>query len=259
MSEVTSDLIDGVLSLTISRPDRKNALTNEMYAALADGLQRAEADAEVRVVVLQADGEIFSAGNDLGEFAQQSTGNGPAIRHVERFLRTLARAGKPLVAAVQGKAVGVGTTMLLHCDYVLLSEDAELIAPFINLALVPEAGSSLLMPLRIGHVRAFEMFALGEPVAARDAHAWGLANKVVARDQLRAETRRIAGLLAQKPAGALALAKGLLRDTETILGRMERESAIFSAQLRSEEAKEAFRAFAEKRSPDFSSIGRRGE
>src|SRR5690606_4389639 len=162
-----------------------------------------------------------------------------------------------VVAAVQGKAVGVGTTMLLHCDYVLLAEDAELIAPFINLALVPEAGSSLLMPLRIGHVRAFEMFALGEPVAARDALAWGLANKVVARDQLRAETRRMAGLLAKKPAGALALAKGLLRDTEAVLGRMERESAIFSAQLRSEEARGAFRAFAETREPDFDSIAGR--
>lgn len=257
MSEVTTELSGGVLTVTISRPDKKNALTNAMYGALADALEQAEGSAEVRVLVFQADGEIFCAGNDLGEFAAQSRNEGPAVRHVERFLRTLARASKPVVAAVQGKAVGVGTTMLLHCDYVLLAEDAELIAPFINLALVPEAGSSLLMPLRIGHVRAFEMFALGEPVAARDALAWGLANKVVARDQLRAETRRMAGLLAKKPAGALALAKGLLRDTEAVLGRMERESAIFSAQLRSEEAREAFRAFAEKREPDFDSITRR--
>ena len=176
------------------------------------------------------------------------------MRHVERFLKNLARASKPVMAAVQGKAVGVGTTMLLHCDYVLLAEDAELIAPFINLALVPEAGSSLLMPLRIGHVRAFEMFALGEPVVARDAHAWGLANRIVARDELRAETRRIAELLADKPAGALALAKGLLRNTDQVLEQMERESGIFSAQLRSAEAKEAFQAFAEKRKPDFSKL-----
>src|SRR5690606_8445311 len=135
-----------------------------------------------------------------GEFAAQSENQGPAVRHVERFLRNLATAGKPIVAAIQGKAVGVATTMLLHCDFVLLADDAELIAPFINLALVPEASSSLLMPLRIGHVRAFEMFALGDPVAARDDIAWGLANKVVARDQLRAETRRMAGLMAKKPA-----------------------------------------------------------
>lgn len=255
MSDLITELHGGILTLTLSRPDKKNALTNAMYAALADGLERAEAEAAIRVVVFQADGETFSAGNDLGEFAQQSTGNGPAVRHVERFLRNLARASKPVMAAVQGKAVGVGTTMLLHCDYVLLAEDAELVAPFVNLALVPEAGSSLLMPLRIGHVRAFEMFALGEPVAALDAHAWGLANKVTSRDELRAETRRIAQLIADKPAGALALTKGLLRDTDTVLARMERESAIFSAQLRSEEAKEAFQAFAEKRKPDFSRIG----
>lgn len=254
MSEVTSELNDGVLTITISRPDKKNALTNAMYGALADALERADAEAAIRVVVFQADGEIFSAGNDLGEFTAQSENQGPAVRHVERFLRNLVSASKPLMAAVQGKAVGVGTTMLLHCDLVLLADDAQLIAPFINLALVPEASSSLLMPARIGHVRAFEMFALGDPVVASDALAWGLANRVVARDQLRAETRKLALRLAEKPAGALALAKGLMRNTEQVLEQMERESKIFSAQLRSAEAKEAFRAFAEKRKPDFSRI-----
>lgn len=254
MSEVTSELNDGVLTITISRPDKKNALTNAMYGALADALERADAEAAIRVVVFQADGEIFSAGNDLGEFTAQSENQGPAVRHVERFLRNLVSASTPLMAAVQGKAVGVGTTMLLHCDLVLLADDAQLIAPFINLALVPEASSSLLMPARIGHVRAFEMFALGDPVVASDALAWGLANRVVARDQLRAETRKLALRLAEKPAGALALAKGLMRNTEQVLEQMERESKIFSAQLRSAEAKEAFRAFAEKRKPDFSRI-----
>ncbi|MCO5785049.1 enoyl-CoA hydratase [Pseudomonas sp. G11-1] len=256
MSEVTTELSGGILTITISRPDKKNALTNAMYGALADALERAEAEAGIRVVVFQADGEIFSAGNDLGDFTKQSTGDGPAVRHVERFLNNLVKAGKPVMAAVQGKAVGVGTTMLLHCDYVLLAEDAQLIAPFINLALVPEAGSSLLMPLRIGHVRAFEMFALGEPVSAQDAHAWGIANKVVSRDTLRSEVQRIATLIAEKPAGAVALAKGLMRNTDAVLAQMEQESGIFSAQLRSAEAKEAFRAFAEKRKPDFTSIGK---
>lgn len=257
MSEVTTELKGGVLTITISRPEKKNALTNAMYGALADALERAEADADIRVTVFQADGEIFSAGNDLGDFTAQSEGNGPAVRHVNRFLHILVTATKPLIAAVQGKAVGVGTTMLLHCDFVLLAEDAQLIAPFINLALVPEAGSSLLMPLRIGHVRAFEMFAFGEPVVASDAYAWGIANRVVSREQLRTETQRIAGLLAEKPAGALAQAKGLLRNTDKVLEQMERESRIFSAQLRSDEAKEAFKAFAEKRKPDFSNIGKR--
>src|SRR5690554_7148919 len=157
---------------------KKNALTDAMYGALADALEQAEASADIRVVVLRAEGEIFSAGNDLGEFAAQSRNQGPAVRQVERFLRNLVTARTPLVAAVQGKAVGVGTTMLLHCDLVVLAEDAQLMTPFVNLALVPEASSSLLMPLRIGHVRAFEMFALGDPVEARDALAWGLANRV---------------------------------------------------------------------------------
>ena len=254
MSEVLTVLDGGVLTVTISRPEKKNALTNAMYGAMADALEHAEAQADIRVVVFRAEGEIFSAGNDLGDFANQSVGQGPAVRHVERFLRNLVNASKPIIAAVQGKAVGVGTTMLLHCDMVLLSDDAQLIAPFINLALVPEAGSSLLMPARIGHVRAFEMFALGEPVVAADALAWGLANREVSRDQLDAEAQRMAAKLAEKPAGALALAKGLMRNNEQIMERMNREGQIFSAQLRSEEAKEAFRAFAEKRKPDFSRI-----
>lgn len=256
MSEVTSQLSGGVLTITISRPDKKNALTNSMYGALADALEQAEASDEIRVVVFQADGEIFSAGNDLGEFTAQSQNKGPAVRQVERFLRNLIGARKPMIAAVQGKAVGVGTTMLLHCDMVVLADDAQLIAPFINLALVPEASSSLLMPARIGHVRAFEMFALGEPVVASDALAWGLANRVVARDQLRAQAQSLAQRLAEKPAGAVALAKGLMRNTDQLLEHMECEGKIFSAQLRSAEAKEAFRAFAEKRKPDFSRVTR---
>lgn len=251
MSEVTTELGGGILTVTISRPDKKNALTNEMYGVLADALEQAEASADIRVVVFQAEGEIFSAGNDLVEFAAQSLNEGPAVRQVERFLRNLAVASKPLIAAVQGKAVGVGTTMLLHCDLIILADDAQLITPFVNLALVPEASSSLLLPLRIGHVRAFEMFALGDPVTAQDALAWGLANRVVRRDQLHGEARRYAQRLAERPAGAVALTKGLMRNSDQLLGQMERESRIFSAQLRSEEAKEAFSAFVEKRKPNF--------
>lgn len=254
MSHVTTELSGGVLTLTVSRPEKLNALTDQMYGALADGLEQAEADSAIRVVLFQADGEIYSAGNDLGDFAAQSDGKGPEVRQVERFLKGLATATKPLMAAVQGKAVGVGTTMLLHCDYVILADNAQLIAPFINLALVPEASSSLLMPARIGHVRAFEMFALGEPVVATDAHAWGIANKVVSLDQLRSEARRVAEQLAAKPAGAVALAKGLMRNPDAVLAQMDKESQIFAAQLRSAEAKEALQAFAEKRQPDFSRI-----
>ena len=139
MSDVSIEVVDGVQTVTLTRPDKKNALTNDMYGAMADALEAAESRADIRVTVFQGDGDMFTAGNDLGDFAKQSSGNGPTVRHVARFLKNLANASTPLVAAVQGKAVGVGTTMLLHCDMVVLADDAELITPFVNLALVPEA------------------------------------------------------------------------------------------------------------------------
>ena len=189
-------------------------------------------------------------------FATKSAGNGPKERNVVRFLRGLANARKPIVAAVQGKAVGVGTTMLLHCDYVLLSEEAQLITPFVNLALVPEAASSYLLPLRIGHARAFEMFALGEPVSASAAVAWGIANKAISNSELRAEARRVAEKIAAKPIGSLTAMKRLMRDAEKLVAQMDCESAIFVERLASAEAKEAFAAFAQKRQPDFTRIFR---
>jgi enoyl-CoA hydratase/carnithine racemase len=245
----------GVLAVTIARPDKKNALTNDMYGALADAIARTSDD-EVRVLLIQADGDTFTAGNDVSEFAAQSTGNGPKERNVVRFLRGLANASKPIIAAVQGKAVGVGTTMLLHCDYVLLSEEAQLITPFVNLALVPEAASSYLLPLRIGHVKAFEMFALGEAVPANDAVAWGIANKAISKAELRAEARRVAEKIAAKPIGSLTAMKRLMRDAEKMVAQMDCESAIFVERLASAEAKEVFAAFAQKRQPDFTRIVR---
>ena len=176
---------DGILSLTMARPDKKNALTNAMYGALADAIEGAETDPSVRVLLIRGEGDMFTAGNDVGEFAAIATGAVQGERHVGRFLQALAKSSRPLVAAVQGRAVGVGTTMLLHCDLVVLAENALLSTPFVNLALVPEAASSLLMPLRIGYARAFEMFALGEAVDAKSAFAWGLANRVVAARQAR--------------------------------------------------------------------------
>src|SRR5262249_26081031 len=151
------------------RPDKKNALTNAMYGALTDALRAAETDSAVRAIVIRGEGDMFTAGNDVGEFAAMATGAFKGERHVSRFVGAIARANLPLVAAVQGRAVGIGTTMLLHCDVVLLAEDAKLSTPFVGLALVPEAASSLLLPLRIGYVRAYEMFALGETMDARAA------------------------------------------------------------------------------------------
>jgi enoyl-CoA hydratase/carnithine racemase len=254
--EIRTEISEGVLTVTISRPDKKNALTNDMYGALADAIAKANEDDDIRVLLIQADGDIFTAGNDVSEFAAQAVGNGPKERNVLRFLRELATATVPIVAAVQGKAVGVGTTMLLHCDYVLLSEDAQLITPFVNLALVPEAASSYLLPMRIGHVRAFDMFALGDPVPANAAVTWGIANKTTSVAELRSEARRIAGKLASRPNGSLTAMKQLMRDAEKLVAQMDSESAVFVERLASAEAKEAFTAFAQKRQPDFTKIAR---
>lgn len=249
--EIKTELVAGVLTITLSRVDKKNALTNDMYGALADAIE-ATGTTQTRVLLIQADGDIFTAGNDVNEFAAHGMDNASEERQVTRFLRNLANATIPIVAAVQGKAVGVGTTMLLHCDYIILSEDAQLITPFVNLALVPEAASSYLLPSRIGHPRAFEMFALGNPLPAKLAVEWGIANKAVPSGELRGEARKIAEKLASKPSGSLKATKQLMRDAEQLVAQMDRESATFVKRLESPEAKEAFMAFAQKRQPDFS-------
>jgi enoyl-CoA hydratase/carnithine racemase len=244
----------GIMTVTLARADKKNALTNAMYGSLADALERAESDPSIRVVLLQGEGDSFTAGNDLGDFAAQSQGKQQGEKHVFRFLGNLAKATRPLVAAVQGNAVGVGTTMLLHCDLVYVAETARLMTPFVNLALVPEAASSLLLPARVGHARAYAMFALGEPIDAATAVSIGLANAVIPLADLHAKARAAAEALTKRPAGALARTKALMRSTEAISSQMERESTIFQAQLKTAEAREAFAAFAERRQPDFSKV-----
>jgi enoyl-CoA hydratase/carnithine racemase len=163
---------NGVLTLTLNRPEKKNALTRAMYQALGDAILGAGDDPDARCIVIQGEGDAFTAGNDLGDFAainQSAPSGGSAERHTNPLLQALGRTMTPVVAAVQGRAVGIGTTMLLHCDLVFLAEDALLTTPFVNLALVPEAASSLLLPARIGHARAFSMFVLGEAVNAATA------------------------------------------------------------------------------------------
>ena len=241
----------GILTLTLARPDKKNALTDAMYGKLADTIESAEFDPSTRVVLIRGEGDMFTAGNDVGEFAAIATGAVQGERHVSRFLQALARSSRPLVAAVQGRAVGVGTTMLLHCDLVVLAENALLSTPFVSLALVPEASSSLLMPLRIGYARAFEMFALGEAVDARSALAWGLANRVVPLAKLDEEARALALRLAKQPAGAVSTTKRLMRNPEVLMAQIKAESAQFAARLQTAEARVAFTAFAERRPPDF--------
>jgi enoyl-CoA hydratase/carnithine racemase len=250
--EIKND--SGILTLTMKRPDKKNALTNEMYGALADAIEGAENDAAVRVILIRGEGDSFTAGNDLGEFAAVASGKATGERHVTRFIHSLGKSTKPLVAAVQGRAVGVGTTMLLHCDLVVLAENALLSTPFISLALVPEAASSILMPLRIGYARAFELFALGEPITAQVALEWGLANRVVTLEKLDAETRSLAQRLARQPLGSLVATKKLMRNGEMLVKQMLAEGEHFEARLKSAEAREAFQAFAERRPPDFAKV-----
>ncbi|MFC3713558.1 enoyl-CoA hydratase [Sphingoaurantiacus capsulatus] len=242
----------GVMTLRINRPDKRNALTHAMYAGIADGLDAAAADPTVRVVVIAGAGGHFTAGNDLGDFLAGHSGEGE--RPVARFLRTISHFPKPLVAAVEGVAVGVGTTMLLHCDLVYAAEDAKLQLAFVNLALVPEAASSLLLPRVVGNARAAELFMFGEVFSGADAERYGIVNKAVPAGELEAFVASRAATLAAKPASALRATKKLLRHatTDTVPARMAEEGELFAAGLKSEETREAMTAFMEKRAPDFS-------
>jgi enoyl-CoA hydratase/carnithine racemase len=252
---VIREVSGGVMTLTLARADKKNALSNAMYSALSDGLEDAEKDPAVRVVLFQGDGDSFTAGNDLADFSAQANGQDTGEGQAFRFISNLGKASRPLVAAVQGNAVGVGTTMLLHCDLVFLADTAKLMTPFVNLALVPEAASSWLLPARIGHVRAYAMFALGEPLDAATALACGLANAVVPASDLRVRAREAAEALTKRPAGSLSQTKALMREMDKIAAQISRESVLFRERLQTGEAREAFAAFAERRKPDFSKVG----
>lgn len=243
---------DGVLTLTLNRPGKKNALSAGMYAALGAAIARADEDDAVRCILLRAAGDSFCAGNDLADFvaAGGAEGDGaatPAAAAAFSFLRVLATARTPLVAAVQGRAVGIGLTMLLHCDLVHLAEDALLSAPFVDLGLVPEAASTLTLPARIGHVRAFSVLVLGETVSAEEAHAWGLANTVVPVDELDAFARSSAAQVAARAPGAVAVTKALMRDADALAERVDVEGRHFLERLRSPEAQAAFEQVLRRR------------
>ena len=242
-----------LLVLTLNRPDKKNALTRAMYKTLATEITSADTDPAIRCILIMANGDMFTAGNDLVDFAAiGSAAAAPKPEDGNPLLPVLARARTPIVAAVNGRAVGVGVTMLLHCDMVYVADDALLITPFVNLALVPEAGSSLLMPLRIGYARAFEMFVLGEPVNAEKAVSWGIANRSVLPSELHAVARATAIAIAARAPAAVVSTKSLMRDETVLLARMGEETGHFVRQLKSAEFKEAFTAFSERRAPDFS-------
>jgi enoyl-CoA hydratase/carnithine racemase len=257
-----SDLIqtafaDGVLTVTLNRPEKKNAITQAMYASLAEATQRARTDDTVRVLLFRAEGDSFSAGNDIADFiAIGSSGGGQVVdAPVFHFLKALAELDKPAVAAVRGRAVGIGLTLLLHCDMVVVAEDALLSVPFINLALAPEAASSLLLPMVIGHQRAFEMFALGEPIDGRTALAWGIASRAVPAAEVDAVAAGLAAKLATRAPNSMRKSKQLMRDAGALWSLMLREGEAFGSQMSSPEAMEAFMAFSQKRAPDFSKAG----
>jgi enoyl-CoA hydratase/carnithine racemase len=253
---IKTELAQGVLIVTLARPEKKNAITQAMYAALSEAVERARRDDAVRAVLFRGEGDSFSAGNDIADFiAIGSQTERPFDMSVFRFLKALADLDKPAVAAVRGRAVGIGLTMLLHCDMVVVAEDALLSAPFINLALAPEAASSMLLPAVLGHQRAFEIFALGEPIDGRTAHAWGLANRAVPAEQVEATALDLAGRLAQRAPNSIRKTKALMRDAERLWALMQREGEAFGSQMRSPEAMEAFMAFTQKRAPDFSKAG----
>ncbi|ODS90824.1 MAG: enoyl-CoA hydratase [Comamonas sp. SCN 65-56] len=263
MSENLQDILvhteAGVTTLTFNRVEKKNSFTEVMYGAMADVLQAAAQDAGVRCVVIQGDATVFSAGNDIGDFLRQGQSAQPADmteRPVWRFLKAIASFPKPLVAAVCGPAVGVGTTLLLHCDLVYAGDNAAFALPFVNLGLCPEAASSLLLPRMFGMHRAAEALMLGEPFMAEAALEVGLVNRVVPPTECNALAQQQARKLAAKPLSSLMATKRLMKgaQTEQVLQVMLDESREFGRLMREPAAREAFGAFLEKRKPDFSGM-----
>ena len=254
MQDLLIDTANGVMTLTLNRVDKKNSLTQAMYGAIADALTQAAADDVMRAVVIQGHETIFSAGNDIGDFLNRPPMSAEAP--VQRFLRTIAAFPKPLIAAVCGPAVGVGTTMLFHCDLVYAGDNAAFSMPFVNLGLCPEAASSLLVPQMMGYHRAAEALLLGEPFMAETALEVGLVNRIVPPSEANGVAQAQALKLAAKPLPSLVETKRFMKQGQMaqVLERINEESAIFGQMLQAPAAREAFGAFMEKRKPDFTKV-----
>jgi len=253
---IATSIDQGVLSIGFDRIDRKNAITAAMYQTIADALRAAETDSAVRVIVIEGKPEVFTAGNDLEDFMKRppTPGNDGTKPPVFQFLDAISHATKPVVASVSGAAVGIGTTLLLHCDLVYASDTAKLSMPFAQLGLCPEAASSLLLPRMVGYQRAAEKLLFGEAFSAQEAHAIGLVTKVLPVAELQAYVRQQAAKLAALPASSLRETKRLMKgdDVAAVDRKMAEEGEVFGRMLLAPEAKEAFTAFFEKRKPDFS-------
>ncbi len=254
MQDILTHTADGVLTLTINRVEKKNSFTPAMYGAMAAGLEQAKNDPAIRVVVIQGDVTVFSAGNDIGDFLARK----PATEEspVFQFLRGLVAHPKPIIAAVCGPAVGVGTTLLFHCDLVYAGDNAAFSMPFVNLGLCPEAASSLLVPQMMGYHRAAEALLLGEPFMAEAALEVGLVNRIVPPTEANGYAQAQARKLAAKPLSSLMETKRLMKKGQMaqVLAQMTEEGAVFAQLLQAPAAREALTAFMERRRPDFSAV-----
>lgn len=242
--EISISQNDSILEIRFRRPEKKNALTAAMYGVMADALERQAAAEAIRTILFSAEGGTFCAGNDLSDFARAaSTSADEALGNVLRFLHALASAEKPVIAAVSGDGIGIGTTLLLHCDIVVIAENAKLTTPFTSLGLTPEAGSSLLLPGAVGAKRAFMMLALGEAITGVQAVEAGLATIAVTAGEVDTQARQLALRCAQFPPEAVRLTKRLMRDGDSVRSRIDIEAKIFRERLGSPEARAAFEAF----------------
>jgi enoyl-CoA hydratase/carnithine racemase len=244
--------LNGVATIEIARPEKKNAITGAMYQQMADALTAATADSAVRAVLITGQPGIFSSGNDIEDFMQRPPGTLESPAFV--FMTALLGCDKPVIAAVTGAAIGIGTTMLLHCDFVYVSDEARLAMPFVSLGLVPEFASSLIVPQLMGNARAAEKLLLGEPFTGENAVECGIANAVLPASEVVNHARRIAERFNALPPGAVRDSKTLMRRARAQLAveTIGAETEVFGARLRSPEAQEAFSAFFQKRKPDFS-------
>jgi enoyl-CoA hydratase/carnithine racemase len=254
--DILTSKTDGILTIEFNRPERKNAITGAMYQTMADALVDAEKDAAVRAILIVGKPEIFTAGNDLEDFLKNAPAGGkPDLsRPVYQFMRALSGTTKPVVAAVAGAAIGIGTTMLMHCDLVYAADNAKFSMPFVQLGLCPEFASSVLFPGIAGYPRAAEKLLLGEAFVAQEAYQMGMVSKVLPLDELIPFASRQAAKLVALPAASIRATKGLMKRarSEELEAALKAEIELFSAMLQAPEAKEAFTAFFEKRKPDFS-------
>jgi len=249
--EISTNKNDGIYTIEFNRPEKKNAITAAMYQTMADALKEADADPEVRVILITGKPEIFTAGNDLEDFmkAPPKTSESP----VYQFMNALSHAVKPVVAAVSGAAVGIGTTLLLHCDLVYAADNAKFSMPFTQLGLCPEFASSAILPMIAGYQRAAEKLMLGEVFFADEAREMGIVNKVLPLAELQAYALAQAAKLAALPASSLRATKRLMKGNHTaaVDAKMAEEAMHFGQMLTAPEAREAFMAFFQKRKPDF--------